>query len=234
VQLLKAQGNKAFAAKEWDTAIDMFTQAIHLDPKSHVLYSNRSAAYAGKKQWDDALKDADAVRPSPEFCSCHGETARVLTTFFGGGRSTVHRDQPNLGKGLCEEGCGVARRAQVGRRDNSVRAWHQSRGLARVAKGFARGQGCAWYAPIHLTCVPLLEFGWVNIFVVDSEAADPTGMGKMFQDPSLFAKLAANPKTAPLLADPSFMQKVRAGARGIFLYLTRGIELKENGATSSE
>jgi stress-induced-phosphoprotein 1 len=44
---------------------------------------------------------------------------------------------------------------------------------------------------------------------LDSEAADPTGMAKMFQDPSLFAKLAGNPKTAPLLADPSFMQKVR-------------------------
>jgi stress-induced-phosphoprotein 1 len=49
-----------------------------------------------------------------------------------------------------------------------------------------------------------------EILVVDSEAADPTGMGKMFQDPSLYAKLAANPKTAPLLSDPSFMQKVRA------------------------
>ena len=36
-------------------------------------------------------------------------------------------------------------------------------------------------------------------------------MSKMFQDPALLAKLAANPKTAPLLADPSFMQKVRAG-----------------------
>ena len=35
------------------------------------------------------------------------------------------------------------------------------------------------------------------------------GLGKMFSDPSIWAKLAGNPKTAPLLADPSFTQKVR-------------------------
>ena len=34
------------------------------------------------------------------------------------------------------------------------------------------------------------------------------GLGKMFADPNLFGKLAGNPKTAPLLADPAFMQKV--------------------------
>lgn len=52
--------------------------------------------------------------------------------------------------------------------------------------------------------------------VIDSEAGDPTGMAKIFQDPSLFAKLAANPKTAPLLADPSFMTKVCAGLLSSF------------------
>ncbi len=57
-------------------------------------------------------------------------------------------------------------------------------------------------------------------------------MSKMFQDPSLFAKLAANPKTAPLLSDPSFMQKVRAGLPS--LYLIQAIGLNENGATSFE
>ena len=34
------------------------------------------------------------------------------------------------------------------------------------------------------------------------------GIGKMFSDPNLFSKLAANPRTAKLLADASFMQKV--------------------------
>ncbi|KAF9076625.1 chaperone [Rhodocollybia butyracea] len=56
---LKDQGNKAFAAKDWDKAIDLFSQAIAIDGSNHVLYSNRSAAYAGKKEWSAALKDAD-------------------------------------------------------------------------------------------------------------------------------------------------------------------------------
>ncbi|KAJ3743462.1 activator of Hsp70 and Hsp90 chaperone [Lentinula detonsa] len=56
---LKDQGNKAFAAKDWDKAIDLFSQAIAIDGSNHVLYSNRSAAYSGKKEWAAALKDAE-------------------------------------------------------------------------------------------------------------------------------------------------------------------------------
>jgi len=56
---LKDQGNKAFAAKEYDKAIDLFTQGLAIDPKNHVLYSNRSAAKAGKKDWAGALADAE-------------------------------------------------------------------------------------------------------------------------------------------------------------------------------
>lgn len=56
---LKAEGNKAFAAKDFDTAIQKFTQAIALDPSNHVLYSNRSGAYASLKQYEKALEDAN-------------------------------------------------------------------------------------------------------------------------------------------------------------------------------
>jgi hypothetical protein len=34
------------------------------------------------------------------------------------------------------------------------------------------------------------------------------GLGNMFNDPGMFAKLAANPRTAKHLADAGFMQKV--------------------------
>ncbi|KAI8628996.1 hypothetical protein F5Y19DRAFT_103764 [Xylariaceae sp. FL1651] len=56
---LKTLGNNAMAAKNFDEAIDAFTKAIELSPTNHVLYSNRSAAYASKKDWTNALKDAE-------------------------------------------------------------------------------------------------------------------------------------------------------------------------------
>ena len=63
---LKDQGNKVFAAKDYDKAIQLFSEAIKLDPSNHVLYSNRSAAHAGKKEWDAALEDAEAVSFVPK------------------------------------------------------------------------------------------------------------------------------------------------------------------------
>lgn len=59
VNALKDQGNKAFSAKDYDKAIELFTAAIAIDPSNHVLFSNRSAAKTGKKQWGAALEDAE-------------------------------------------------------------------------------------------------------------------------------------------------------------------------------
>ncbi|KAI9742325.1 MAG: Hsp90 cochaperone [Claussenomyces sp. TS43310] len=58
---LKAEGNKAIAEKNFDEAIDKFTQAIAIEPSNHILYSNRSAAYASKKEYQNALDDASRV-----------------------------------------------------------------------------------------------------------------------------------------------------------------------------
>ncbi|EXJ87505.1 stress-induced-phosphoprotein 1 [Capronia epimyces CBS 606.96] len=56
---LKAEGNKAFAAKDYQTAAEKFSQAIELDPTNHVLYSNRSGAYASLRDYQKALEDAE-------------------------------------------------------------------------------------------------------------------------------------------------------------------------------
>lgn len=44
----------------------------------------------------------------------------------------------------------------------------------------------------------------------DGVTGNPTeGLGNMFKDPQLMQKLAGNPKTAPFLADPQFMQRLQ-------------------------
>ncbi|KAI5303054.1 Hsp90 cochaperone [Ascosphaera atra] len=80
-EALKAEGNKAFAAKDFDTAVAKFTQAIELDPTNHVLYSNRSGAYASQKDFYSALRDAEkTIELKPDWpkgwgrkgAACHG------------------------------------------------------------------------------------------------------------------------------------------------------------------
>lgn len=54
----KAKGNAAFSAGDFSTAVRHFTEAIDLSPTNHVLYSNRSAAYASLHKYAEALVDA--------------------------------------------------------------------------------------------------------------------------------------------------------------------------------
>jgi Flp pilus assembly protein TadD len=41
---LKDQGDKAFKEKRYEEAVELYSQAIKLDPANWVLYSNRSVA----------------------------------------------------------------------------------------------------------------------------------------------------------------------------------------------
>ncbi|PPQ77277.1 hypothetical protein CVT25_010859 [Psilocybe cyanescens] len=156
---LKDLGNKAFAAKDYDKAIDLFTQAIALDPKNHVLWSNRSAAKVGKKQYADALADAD-------------ECIKV---------------NPSWSKGYARKGAALhgARRY-----DDAIAAYEEG---------------------LKLEDSPALKKGLQEVqdAKANAGAEEGLGLGKMFSDPNLFGKLAANPRTAKHLADPAFVQKIQ-------------------------
>jgi stress-induced-phosphoprotein 1 len=78
---LQAKGNAAFAFGDYAKAVEHFTDAIALDPSNHVLYSNRSAAYASQGQFQQALADAErTVELKPDWPKGH---SRVGAAHFG-------------------------------------------------------------------------------------------------------------------------------------------------------
>ncbi|KAF9438615.1 Hsp90 cochaperone [Entomortierella beljakovae] len=80
----KAQGNKAFLAKDYTNAIDLFSKAIELDPSNHVLYSNRSACFASLKDYEKALVDGEkTVELKPDWAKGYSRKGAAL---FGLGR----------------------------------------------------------------------------------------------------------------------------------------------------
>lgn len=64
----KAKGNEFFKAKDYRNAISLYTEAISLDPSQVSYYSNRSASYAGLKEWEPAAEDGEAcIRTDKKF-----------------------------------------------------------------------------------------------------------------------------------------------------------------------
>ena len=56
---LKAKGNAALQAEKFEEAIQHYTEAIKIDTNNHILYSNRSAAYAKVGKYAESLQDAE-------------------------------------------------------------------------------------------------------------------------------------------------------------------------------
>ena len=62
-----------------DPSSEKFSQAIELDPSNHVLYSNRSGAYASLKQFDKALEDANKTTEiKPDWTKGWGRKGAAL------------------------------------------------------------------------------------------------------------------------------------------------------------
>ncbi|KAF9159559.1 Hsp90 cochaperone [Mortierella sp. AD011] len=153
----KAQGNKAFLAKDYPTAIDLFSKAIELDSTNHVLYSNRSACYASQKNYEKALEDGEkTVELKSDWAKGYGRKAAAL---FGLGRYPEANDVYEAGLKLEPTN-------------------------ALLQKGLQETQQA-----------------------MEKEAS--MGIGQFF-GPDVLTKMAANPKLAPMLAQPDLVEKVRA------------------------
>jgi hypothetical protein len=65
VNRLKAEGNERLSSGDYNGAVDYYTRALAIDaagPQSHILHSNRAAAYTKLDQHENALQDARSVR----------------------------------------------------------------------------------------------------------------------------------------------------------------------------
>ncbi|ERS96481.1 stress-induced-phosphoprotein 1 [Sporothrix schenckii 1099-18] len=172
---LKALGNKAIAAKNFDEAVEHFTAAIAIDPENHILFSNRSAAYASKRDWDHAFADAEkTTQLKPDWPKGWGRLGSALY-----GKRDLVRAYEAYQEGLKLDPNNKGMKTDL---DNVERAMD-----AELRDGGRAGDGSS-FSP--------------------SNAADE--MGGMFKDPALLGKLAANPKTAAYLRDPTFMQRLQA------------------------
>ena len=145
---------------------DKFSQAIEADPSNHVLYSNRSGAYASLKNYDKALEDATKTTElKPDWSKGWSRKGAAL---HGVGNLVDATDSYDEALKL------DANNAQAKSGLDSVK-----RAIESEAKA-------------------------------DGLAGDPTGgLGSMFNDPQLYQKLAANPKTSSLLRDTAFMSKLQ-------------------------
>jgi len=58
----------SFQKGDWNGVIDATTQALLLNPKSEIAYTNRAGAYANKRMLQEALSDCNnAININPDF-----------------------------------------------------------------------------------------------------------------------------------------------------------------------
>ena len=75
----KDQGTAAFKEKDWDKAIEFYSQAIEEAPSDHTILSNRAAAYHQSGKYEEALTDSEkCIELKPDWSKGYQRKAMAL------------------------------------------------------------------------------------------------------------------------------------------------------------
>lgn len=76
---LKEQGNKLFAARNYEAAIECYTKALMKNPSIPHYYTNRALCYLNQKRWPLAIQDAkQALEKDPNLVKGHFYLGKAL------------------------------------------------------------------------------------------------------------------------------------------------------------
>jgi len=76
---LKDLGNKHFALRQYDAAVDCYTKAILKNPTVPHYYTNRALCFLNKKQWNQAVQDSkQALERDPSLVKGHFYLGKAL------------------------------------------------------------------------------------------------------------------------------------------------------------
>jgi len=80
---LKEQGNKLFAARNYEAAIECYTKALMKNPSIPHYYTNRALCYLNQKRWPLAIQDAkQALEKDPNLVKGHFYLGDLILNLF--------------------------------------------------------------------------------------------------------------------------------------------------------
>lgn len=200
-EALKSKGNAAMAQKDYRKAVELYTQALGLNPTNAVFLSNRAAAHSAAKDHTSAKSDAEAaVAIDPAYTKAWSRLG--LARFaLGDAKGAMEA----YGKGIEYEGSGGSDAMKKGfetakRRVEEMEVEEES--LPRSSPGISPGPGGAGGG--------MPDFGNLASMLGGGGAGGAGGMpdlGAIMNNP-MFASMAQN-----LMSNPDMMNNLMSNPR---------------------